>query len=75
LNIRGPGEFFGTRQAGIPDLKVANIFKDTILLEQARKEAFKIAQIDPSLKEPTHQMMKAVLKTTWRENLRMVSIG
>ncbi len=75
LNIRGPGEFFGTRQAGMPDLKVANIFKDTILLEQARKEAFRIAQIDPSLKEPTHQMMKAVLKTTWRENLRMVSIG
>ena len=75
LNIRGPGEFFGTRQAGMPDLKVANIFKDTILLEQARKEALRIAQIDPSLKEPTHQMMKAVLKTTWRENLRMVSIG
>jgi len=75
LEIRGPGEFFGTRQAGMPDLKVANIFKDTILLEQARKEAFKIAEIDPSLKEPQHQMMKAVLKTTWRENLRMASIG
>ena len=75
LEIRGPGEFFGTRQAGMPDLKVANIFKDTILLEQARKEAFRIAEIDPSLKEPQHQMMKAVLKTTWRENLRMASIG
>ena len=75
LLIRGPGEFFGTRQAGMPDLKVANLFTDTRLLEQARRESFKLAKSDPALKEPKHQMMKAVLKARWRENLEMVSIG
>ena len=75
LLIRGPGEFFGVRQAGMPDLKVADIEKDTELLEQARAEAFKLMESDPALKDPKHQMLKAVLKTKWQENLDMVSIG
>jgi ATP-dependent DNA helicase RecG len=75
LLIRGPGEFFGTRQAGMPDLKVADIERDTQLLEQARAEAFKLMESDPTLKDPKHQMLKAVLKTKWQENLEMVSIG
>ncbi len=44
LKIRGPGEFFGTKQHGIPDLKVANILKDTKLLTSARNEAEKIIE-------------------------------
>ena len=75
LLIRGPGEFFGTRQAGMPDLKVADIENDTQLLEQARAEAFKLMDSDPALENPKHQMLKAVLKTKWQENLEMVSIG
>ncbi|MBM3240473.1 ATP-dependent DNA helicase RecG [Candidatus Poribacteria bacterium] len=75
LLIRGPGEFFGTRQAGMPDLKVADIEKDTQLLEQARAEAFKLMESDPALKDPKHQILKAVLKTKWQENFDMVSIG
>jgi ATP-dependent DNA helicase RecG len=75
LLIRGPGEFFGTRQAGMPDLKIADIEKDTKLLERARAEAFKLMESDPSLEEPKHQILKAVLKTKWRENLDIVSIG
>ena len=39
LEIRGPGEFFGTKQHGIPDFKVANLIKDQKLLQNARKEA------------------------------------
>jgi len=75
LLIRGPGEFFGTRQAGMPDLKVADIENDTQLLEQARDEAFKLMESDPALKDPKHQMLRAVLKTKWQENFDMVSIG
>ena len=41
LEIRGPGEFFGTRQAGIPDLKAADILHDESLLHAARREAEK----------------------------------
>ena len=39
LNIRGPGEFFGTRQSGIPNFKIANIIHDATLLEAAKSEA------------------------------------
>jgi len=75
LLIRGPGEFFGTRQAGMPDLKVADIEKDTQLLERARAEAFELMESDPALKDPKHQILKAVLKTKWQENFDMASIG
>jgi ATP-dependent DNA helicase RecG len=39
LELRGPGEFFGTRQAGMPDFRVANIIRDAQLLEAAKREA------------------------------------
>ena len=50
LDIRGPGEFFGTRQSGMPDLKIANIVRDAKLLNVARGEAFSLIHTDPSLK-------------------------
>ncbi len=47
--IRGPGEFFGTRQSGMPDLKVANLIRDARLLGAARKESFDAVEADPDL--------------------------
>lgn len=75
LAIRGPGEFFGTRQAGMPDLKVANIAKDLRILESARKEAFRIVDEDPALIKPENQMLKSILREKWQNNLEMISIG
>ena len=75
LSIRGPGEFFGTRQAGMPDLKVANLLKDGKLLEIARQEAFQLATEDPALAKPEHQVLKQILREKWRANLEMASIG
>ncbi|MBN2413666.1 ATP-dependent DNA helicase RecG [candidate division KSB1 bacterium] len=49
LELRGPGEFFGTKQHGLPDLKIANVVKDIQLLRQARKEAFTLVEHDPQL--------------------------
>ena len=51
LAIRGPGEFFGTRQSGLPDLKVADIVRDARLLEAARKDAFGLIGKDPELQQ------------------------
>jgi ATP-dependent DNA helicase RecG len=75
LAIRGPGEFFGTRQSGMPDLKVANIARDVKIIEIARKEAFSIAEKDPSLSSPVHQTLKKILQEKWRDNLEIMSIG
>jgi len=75
LRIRGPGEFFGTRHAGMPDLKAANLLRDGKLLELARDEAFQIIADDPALTKSEHQMLKQILQEKWRENLEMASIG
>ncbi len=75
LEIRGPGEFFGTRQSGLPDFKIANILRDASLLEDAKSEANRLAKADPSLSQPTHQVLKEVLQTQWRGHLKMASIG
>ena len=75
LEIRGPGEFFGTRQSGLPDFKIANILRDASLLEIAKSEANRLAQADPSLSQPTHQVLKQVLQTRWAGHLKMASIG
>lgn len=49
LELRGPGEFFGTRQSGLPDLKVANIVRDAKIVEITRREAFRLLELDPAL--------------------------
>lgn len=52
LKIRGPGEFFGTRQSGMPDLKIADIIRDAKIVQLARDEAQKIIRQDPGLRTP-----------------------
>jgi ATP-dependent DNA helicase RecG len=49
LKLRGPGEFFGTRQHGLPELRIADVIKDTKILYAAREEAFRIVREDPQL--------------------------
>ncbi len=49
LELRGPGEFFGTRQSGLRDLKVANIVRDAKIVEITRREAFSLLELDPAL--------------------------
>ena len=66
LRLRGPGEFFGTRQSGLPDLRVARL-TDTALLEEARAEATRLADQDPNLTAPAHTALAARLRrfTRW----------
>jgi ATP-dependent DNA helicase RecG len=56
LRLRGPGEFFGTRQSGLPDLLLARA-SDTDTLEVARKCALALAERDPSLERPEHRLL------------------
>jgi len=64
LKLRGPGEFFGTRQSGLPDLKMAKI-SDVQILELARREATSLFEKDPSLKKPEHKVLLEELKRIW----------
>ena len=75
LNIRGPGEFFGTRQSGIPNFKIANIIHDASLLEAAKKEAESLIKADPRLDAPMHQLLKRMLQKHWQSNLEIASVG
>ena len=58
LRIRGPGEFFGVRQWGLPEFRAADLIRDRVLLEQARSEAFAWVQRDPYLAAPSSQAMR-----------------
>ncbi|MFA5097195.1 MAG: ATP-dependent DNA helicase RecG [Candidatus Margulisiibacteriota bacterium] len=58
LKLRGPGEFLGVRQSGLPEFKAADIIRDAQLLEKARKAAFDIISNDPDLAEPQSRELK-----------------
>jgi ATP-dependent DNA helicase RecG len=58
LQIRGAGDFFGTRQSGMPDLKIADVTEDEAILEAARKAAFGCIERDPELQDPAHQRLR-----------------
>ena len=65
LKMRGPGEFFGTRQSGLPDLKVAKL-SDVKILEQARAAAIEIFKRDPYLQSPEHRLLAQRVNELWR---------
>jgi ATP-dependent DNA helicase RecG len=73
LRLRGPGEFFGTRQSGLPDLRAANIIRDVDLLEQARTEAFKLVQEDPALAQ--YPRLCEALQRKWQGRLGLINVG
>jgi ATP-dependent DNA helicase RecG len=82
LSQRGPGEFFGTRQAGLPDFRVANLVRDRQLLELAKLEAARFAN-PPSLDqagssettEPERARVWARLKDAWQRRYGLVEAG
>ncbi len=75
LELRGPGEFFGIRQSGLPDFRVAHLIRDTPILIEARREAFRLVQGDPDLEKPSHSALKDVLKKRWKGRLELATIG
>ncbi len=70
LQLRGPGEFFGTRQSGTPDLKVARL-ADTRLLHAARVEAERILAADPQLAHTEHALLRKKVERFWAETAKV----
>ena len=75
LKIRGPGEFIGVRQSGIPDFRVANIIRDARILNEAREEAFELVRKDPFLQDTQNFFLKEVLKQRWKGRLELAGVG
>ena len=72
LRLRGPGEFFGTRQSGLPDLRMAKL-SDVALLEMARKEAERLFTEDKHLKNPEHALLVKELARVWTTEIEELS--
>ncbi len=75
LELRGPGDFFGTRQSGLPEFRVADLLRDGAMLEEARREAFALVQADPQLVAPAHGGLRRALLARWRGKLDLAGIG
>ena len=74
LRIRGPGDFTGTRQSGIPLLKAGNLLRDIKLLELSRREAFDLIEKDPQLEAPEHIKIKDVLHHTFGNQANLMKV-
>jgi len=73
LRIRGPGEFFGTRQHGLPELKVADLVEDFELLRLARRDATEIIDEDVGLDAPHHQQLRREVIRAYRGRLDLLA--
>ena len=75
LRIRGPGEFFGVRQWGMPEFRVANLIRDAGLLDQARQEARKLLVGDPALRAAGHRPAREAMLRRWQEKLDLGGVS
>jgi ATP-dependent DNA helicase RecG len=73
LKIRGPGEFFGTKQHGLPELKVADLIEDFELLRLARRDAFHLVAADPDLSQPGHQTVRREVLKVYGQRLGLLA--
>ena len=76
LELRGPGEFFGTRQAGMPDFRVANIIRDAQLLEAAKREAGAVLA-GPNAEISSEEISRALveMRARWQHTYGLVEVG
>ena len=75
LQLRGPGEFFGTRQHGLPEFKLADVTAELDLLQQAREDALALLADDPRLTAPAHKQLREALVAQLGETLALAQIG
>jgi ATP-dependent DNA helicase RecG len=75
LELRGPGDFFGTRQHGIPELKIANLYRDMEMLKKAQEAALKLTAQDKLLKSRENQLLGLAVKEKFTGETQMFSMN
>jgi ATP-dependent DNA helicase RecG len=75
FKLRGPGQFFGTQQSGMPELKIADLLQDTKILAEARKEAFELVARDPALSGEAHAALCQRVTQVLGRRLGLVDVG
>jgi ATP-dependent DNA helicase RecG len=75
LELRGPGEILGTRQHGLPDLRIADIVRDRDVLKQARRDAFRLVKLDPELAQPENGCVLKTLLRRYKGRSELLRVG
>jgi ATP-dependent DNA helicase RecG len=75
LRLRGWGDFFGTRQHGMPDFKLANPVTDRELLQECRQDAFMIVQKDPALRKASNRPVYRYIRDNYADRIPLSKIG
>ena len=71
LKLRGPGEIFGTRQHGLPELNLSDLVRNADILEKARAAAKTMIETDPALIAPQHQILKQKIQKMFGERIQL----
>ena len=74
LRLRGPGEFCGTKQSGLPELSIADIVRDREILLETREAAFQLIEIDPELARPENRRLRRALERT-KMGFELMGVG
>jgi ATP-dependent DNA helicase RecG len=75
LKLRGPGEFFGIKQSGFFQFKIANMITDGPIIRDARKAAFKLIESDPDLQESQHRLLREIFLQEYADQLEMIALS
>ena len=71
LELRGSGEFFGTRQHGLPELKIANLFEDIEMLKSIQSVAVKIMEEDPNLEKEKNILLRKQIENKFKDRIEI----
>lgn len=75
MEIRGPGDMWGTQQSGYPEFRIANLLTNGDILREARAEAFTIVETDPQLRLPEHDGIRRILGPKIRARMGLTDVG
>ncbi len=75
LQLRGPGDFLGTRQSGLPEFRLANIVEDQDILNATRAAAFQLTETDPQLALPENKLIRVFYLSYMKKNQGWAMVG